>query len=140
MSKVASAIEEGIDNPGQIEGWNAAGPCVLDAIVGAAAGAGVAKATGVIVKRLPIGKFKDKFGHLRNPHSLPDQMALNAVNLAESKVIIPVNKIKDPKFQGFEKRQFKFEASNGDEVVINFMHNPTTNVVTDFKFKKRFGD
>ncbi len=74
----------------------------------------------------------------REPKSIQDQNALEAAKRGEGKheVIISSEKMKDPRWQGWDKYEVKVKSEAGKDSVVHYMKNRQTGEKADFKFKK----
>jgi filamentous hemagglutinin len=91
----------------------------------------VGDSAGVKVKET-VGKVADKWS--RAPETLQDEMVLEAAKNGAGKPII--KDLKDPKYKGMEKWEFKEKSAGGKDSVVHWVRDPKTGKTMDFKFKK----
>ncbi len=75
---------------------------------------------------------------IRQPASIQDQMAMDAAKKGAGDMIM-IN-LKDPRFKGMEKFEYKVKSDTGKDSVIHYVRDPKTGKLMDFKFKKRSVD
>ena len=87
---------------------------------------------GLAVRGRSVAKGADKFS--RAPKSIQDQMTLKAAKKGKGEVII--EDLKDSRFRGMEKMEFKVKSANGNDSVVHYVRDPKSGELMDFKFKK----
>lgn len=74
----------------------------------------------------------------RNPLSLQDQMTLDAARGSAGTRII--QNLKDPRYRGMEKWEYKVKSQQGKDSVVHYVRDPNEGTLMDFKFKKSTTD
>ena len=136
----ASNALNGLHDDGKIGGtgdsWKRyakSGDIVLDLAGGLGGGVGVSKVVGKVSASINKVKQIDKWS--RTPRSIQDRLTLETAKKGKG---VPLKDImlKDPRYKGMEKWEYKVKSKDGKDSVVHYIKDPKTGKLMDFKFKK----
>ena len=92
----------------------------------------VFRGIGSFLRGLFRPKPKPKISTL--PKTIQDKMTLEAAKKGKGEIIL--KKLGDPKYKGMVKKQLNVKSNEQRSSTVNYIHDPKTGKLSDFKFKK----
>ncbi|SHN93872.1 hypothetical protein BCLUESOX_1153, partial [bacterium endosymbiont of Bathymodiolus sp. 5 South] len=125
---------------GALNSWRQyakSGDIIFDVAGGLGAGVALRASSKAASKAVAsINKVKQIDRWSRTPKSIQDRLALEAAKKGAGERIMQGTPLKDPRFKGMHKMEYKVKSQQGKDSVIHYIRDPKTGKIFDFKFKK----